>query len=313
MVRFLADEQNMVDQNTKGKTHQEIMKSMRVGDDLSYRRQVVLNDNGSVRWKVVLEGTWEPPTLHETDVRCVRGAWPYIVVGDDGSLRRWERQLGYGWYLADATRPKEPVQPFDVNERPWRSDARPGASARRSTLLTSMVEEYKGIPYMGRRRPSMDEEPLDPVVGKQAGSREAGEIPTVDTATRGIEITYVDCDPPEDEPASPAYSPTSPVYCPTSPSDSGAVVPDALVCTVQGCVRCAQDRGASVTVDLIQETGTEHPAEEMMTGGAGGASGLIVDPPSSSGNDTDVAPRRMPKRRRKNVAPNRAKYPLPRR
>ena len=31
MVRFLADEQNMVDQNTKGKTHQEIMKSMRVG------------------------------------------------------------------------------------------------------------------------------------------------------------------------------------------------------------------------------------------------------------------------------------------
>ena len=31
MVRFLADEQNMVDQNTKGKTHKKIMKSMRVG------------------------------------------------------------------------------------------------------------------------------------------------------------------------------------------------------------------------------------------------------------------------------------------
>ena len=90
------------------------------GDDLAYRRQVVLNNNGSVRWKFVLMGTWEPPTLHETDVRCVQGAWPYIVVSDDGSLRRWERQLGYGWYLADATRPKEPVQPFDVNERPRR-------------------------------------------------------------------------------------------------------------------------------------------------------------------------------------------------
>ena len=118
------------------------------GDDLAYRRQVVLNDNGSVRWKYVLMGTWEPPTLHETDVRCVQGAWPYIVVSDEGSLRRWERQLGYGWYLADATRPKEPVQPFDVNERPGRAGARAGAAARHAALLASMAEEYKGIPYM---------------------------------------------------------------------------------------------------------------------------------------------------------------------
>ncbi len=157
----------------------------------------------------------------------------------------------------------------------------------------------------------MDEESLeDPVVGEQAGSLEAGEIPAVNAVTEGIEITYVDCDPSDDEPASPAYSPTSPVYCPTSPSDSGAVVPDAPVCTVQDCVRCAQNRGASVTVDPIQETGNEHQAVETMTGGAGGARGVIVDPPTSSDNDTDVAPRRMPKRRRKNVAPNRAKYPL---
>ena len=63
-------------------------------------------------------------------------------------------------------------------------------------------------------------------------------------------------------------------------------------------------------MDLIQETGNEHPAVETMTGGAAGSRGLIVDPPTSSDGDTDVAPRRMPKRRRKNVAPNRAKHPL---
>eukprot|EP00854_Cymbomonas_tetramitiformis_P003530 gene3530-4452_t len=253
-------------------------------------------------------GTWEPPTLHETDVRCVQGAWPYIVVGSDGSLRRWERQLGCGWYLADATRPKEPVQPFDVNER---ASARAGAAARHAALLASMAEEYKGIPYMGRRRPSMNEEPsIDPTVGGQAGGSEAGEIPTVNNVTRCTEITYVDCDPSDDEPASPAYSPSSPEYCPTSPSDSGAVVPDAPVCMVKDCARCAQNRGATVAVDPILETSIEHPAAETMTGGAEEARGLIVDPPTSSDNDTDVAPRRMPKRRRKNVAPNRAKYPL---
>ena len=279
------------------------------GDDLAYRRQVVLNDNGSVRWKFVLMGTWEPPTLHETDVRCVQGAWPYIVVGDVGSLRRWERQLGYGWYLADATRPKEPVQPFDVNERPKRWA---GAAARHTALLADMAEEYKGVPYMGRRRPSMNEESfVDLAAGGQAGGSEAGEIPAVDAVTKGTEITYVECDPSDDEPTSPAYSPSSPVYCPTSPSDSGAGVPDAPVCTVKDCVRCAQGRGVSATVDPIRETGIEHPTVEMVTaGGAEGARGLIVDPPTSSDNDADVAPRRMPKRRRKNVAPNRAKYPL---
>ena len=31
MVRFLADEQNSVDQNVKGKSHQQIIKSMRTG------------------------------------------------------------------------------------------------------------------------------------------------------------------------------------------------------------------------------------------------------------------------------------------
>ncbi|KAK3266493.1 hypothetical protein CYMTET_24883 [Cymbomonas tetramitiformis] len=236
------------------------------------------------------------------------GAWPYIVVSDDARLRRWERQLGTAWYLADATKAKEPVQPFDPDDQFWRPSARARAALRRATLITHPDGEYKGIPYMGRRKPSMGSgPPMDPAAGVQARGLEAGEIPTVE-AVKNIEISYVDLS--DDPPTSPAYSPTSPEYCPTSPSESDAVVPDLSVCTVKDCVRCAQDRKLGATVDPIQETNTEHPAVETMTGGAGGSRGLVVDPPTSSDGDTDAAPRRMPKRSRKNVAPNRAKYPL---
>ncbi len=67
----------------------------------------------------------------------------------------------------------------------------------------------------------------------------------------------------------------------------------------------------SITVDLSQGVGNEHPTVEMVTGEAG-ARGPVVDLPSSADDDEDVAPkrRRMPKRQRKNVDPNRAKYPL---
>ena len=65
----------------------------------------------------------------------------------------------------------------------------------------------------------------------------------------------------------------------------------------------------SITVDLSQGVGNEHPTVEMVTGEAR-ARGLVVDPLSSAEEDEDVAPRRVPKRRRKNVSPNRAKYPL---
>ena len=148
----------------------------------------------------------------------------------------------------------------------------------------------------------------------QAGGLEAGEIPAVE-AVKNVEISYVDLsdDPPTSpaySPSSPTYCPSSPVHCPTSPSDTDAVVPDIPVCTVKDCVRCAQNKDLATTVDPIQETGSEHPAVETMTGGAEESRGLLVDPPTSSDGDTDVAPRRMPKRSRKNVAPNRAKYPL---
>ena len=270
------------------------------GATLEYRTQVVLNDNGSAQWKLVPIGTWEPPTLHVTDVRCVMGAWPYIVVNDDRRLMRWERRRGSGWFLEDATSAKEPVQPFDMDARDWRPTR---ASAGRAPVVMSYVEDYKGIPYYGRRKPSMDIE--DPVPGMQAGGLEAGEIPTVETATEGIEIVYVDCDLSDDEPNSPVYSPTSPKYSPSSP-----VMPESPICKVKGCVRCARAEETSVTVDPSQRTGNEHPTVEMVTGEAG-ARGLVVDPLSSAEEDSeDVAPRRVPKRRRKNVSPNRAKYPL---
>ncbi|KAK3279595.1 hypothetical protein CYMTET_12528 [Cymbomonas tetramitiformis] len=241
---------------------------------------VVLNDNGSVRWKFVLIGTWEPPTLHETDMRCYQAQGARSAVQCERAARALGR-MARG--LCSASNPNN-VHGRGVQ---WGSLTRDVAN-RRWTRSPSKIRWW---------------------VGKQEARRQERSL-TRNAVTEGIEIAYVDCDPSDDKPASPAYSPTSPVHCPTSPSDSGAVVPDAPVCTVKDCVRCAQKKGASVTVDPIRETGNEHPAVETMAGGAGGSRGLIVDPPTSSDNDADVAPRRIPKRRRKNVAPNRAKYPL---
>ncbi|KAK3249200.1 hypothetical protein CYMTET_41362 [Cymbomonas tetramitiformis] len=149
----------------------------------SITSKVVLDDNGSVRWKVVLIGTWEPPTLHETDVRCYQAQGARSAVRCERAtlaLRRSARSLCSASNTAN------------VHGRGVQGDP---------LHVTSQV----------------DEESLeDPVVGEQAGSPEAGEIPAVNAVTEGIEITYVDCDPSDDEPASPAYSPTAPVYCPTS-------------------------------------------------------------------------------------------------
>ena len=69
------------------------------------RRQIVLNENGSVRWKIVPEGTPEVPAMHQSDVRCTLGSWPYIVVGHDMGPRRWVRRRPGGWAFEDATKP----------------------------------------------------------------------------------------------------------------------------------------------------------------------------------------------------------------
>ncbi|KAK3247314.1 hypothetical protein CYMTET_43186 [Cymbomonas tetramitiformis] len=78
------------------------------------RKQVVLNEDGSVRWKIVPEDTPEVPSMHESDERCTMGSWPYIVVGHDMGLRRWVRRRPGGWALEDATKPLEVLPPFDL-------------------------------------------------------------------------------------------------------------------------------------------------------------------------------------------------------
>ncbi|KAK3243376.1 hypothetical protein CYMTET_46968 [Cymbomonas tetramitiformis] len=60
-----------------------------------------------------------------------QGSWQYIIVKPDGSLVRWERMRGAGWFLDDATKGNEFVAPFDY--------------AGYGHL------DYHGIPFYGRK------------------------------------------------------------------------------------------------------------------------------------------------------------------
>ncbi|KAK3256476.1 hypothetical protein CYMTET_34388 [Cymbomonas tetramitiformis] len=91
---------------------------------------------------MVLEGTPQPPTIQSDANNLACYAWPYIVVFPNGDLRRWERTWTKGWVLVDATKFKEFVAPFDLDDGYHRGDRVRQVSPDRGS-----VSPYRGIPY----------------------------------------------------------------------------------------------------------------------------------------------------------------------
>ena len=122
------------------------------------------------------------------------GSWQHILVMSSGALRRWERNRAGGWFLEDATQPKAGV-----------------ASGSELTMNLRIVskyddDEYRGIPYTGRRKS------VTPVVSDdESGDTVATEIVVTEEVQSGNNIWI---------PTSPAYSPSPPVQSPTSPAYS---------------------------------------------------------------------------------------------
>ena len=195
------------------------------------RRQIVLNENGSVRWKIVPEGTPEVPAMHQSDVRCTLGSWPYIVVGHDMGLKRWVRRRPGGWALEDATKPLEVLPPFDLEvDRHWprplspfRGNRGPRTKVvgRCGPLLRSSRRTRKVVDRTLASWPSPVPSPVPSDDEKANGELGGSEVAAVEwnPATEakkewddmvGDETWY----DPEYCPTSP---PCSPQYCPTSP------------------------------------------------------------------------------------------------
>ena len=191
------------------------------------RRQVVLTSQGAATWRMVPESTPQPPTIPSDSDSLVCHAWPYIVVFPNGDLRRWERTRSRGWMLVDATKPKEFVVPFDLDdESHWDNSVSQLCPARGS------VSPYRGIPYTGRRRtPSPDIDDIEDEVDRTTRTVETQtEVYDCDvTLTSVVEKTpspssvavvgntgHVE---PEDIESVPG-SPISPHYDPESPTSS---------------------------------------------------------------------------------------------
>ncbi|KAK3284772.1 hypothetical protein CYMTET_7595 [Cymbomonas tetramitiformis] len=120
-------------------------------------------------------------------------SWQHIIVMSSGALRRWERNRAGGWFLEDATQPKAVVASISTHAMNIRID-----------------DEYRGIPYNGRKRS------VTPV----ASDDESGDT----VATEIVKAAEVE---PDDE----AWTPTPPPYSLTShPSIRGEddLDPDAI-------------------------------------------------------------------------------------
>lgn len=122
------------------------------------------------------------------------GSWQHILVMSSGALRRWERNRAGGWFLEDATQPKAGVAS--------------GSELTTNLRIVSKYDddEYRGIPYTGRRKS------VTPVVSDdESGDTVATEIVVTEEVQSGNNIWI---------PTSPAYSPSPPVQSPTSPAYS---------------------------------------------------------------------------------------------
>ena len=169
--------------------------------------------------------------MHQSDVRCTLGSWPYIVVGHDMGLRRWVRRRPGGWALEDATKPLEVLPPFDLEvDRHWPRPLSPFRGNRGPR--TKVVGRCGPLLRSSRRTRKVVDRTLaswpSPVFSPVPSDDEKanGEL-------GGSEVAAVECNPateakkewddmvgdetwydPEYCPTSP---PCSPQYCPTSP------------------------------------------------------------------------------------------------